>query len=177
MSARSGSLGWVVLAGLLSVGIAGAMWGLLDSTFVDTLTATGIWQAPAGSVINQGRQYVVTTWNWFLLLVVLRVGLEAIVSSRLVGASTSLPFGTVILLVVHILVLVWMLTIPEMGKPLFEYATNTSTATGSAVDSAGYGTGVTLAWEWGVGVLPAVLVLVTDVWYLSAPIRRDMLRR
>lgn len=177
MSARSGSLGWVVLVGLISIGIASALWGLLEWTFVREMTETGIWQAPAGSVINQGRSYVVTTWRWFLLIVVLRFGLEAIVSSRLVGASTSLPFATIILLITHLLLVLWMLTIPEMGKPLFEYATNTSTATGSAVESAGYSTGVTLAWEWGVGVLPAVLLLVTDVWYLSAPIRRDMLRR
>jgi len=177
MSARSGSLGWVVIVAVISLGVAGALWGLLDSQFINTLTATGIWQAPPGSAMHQGRQYVLTTWQWFLLLPLLRVGLESLVSSRLVGASTMLPFATLVLLFAHVLVVLWMLTIPELGKPLYDIATNTSTASGQAVNATGYDTGVTLAWDWGVGVLPAVLLLITDVWYLSAPIRNDVLRQ
>lgn len=172
MSARSGSLGWVVVAGAISLTIAGAMWGLLDSQFIDVVAGTDIWQAPADSILHQGRSYVIATWDWLLLIVVLRIGIEALVASRLYGAATSLPFATLILFVVHLLIVLWMLTIPEMGAPMYERAVNSS-----EVAQAGYDTGVKLAWDWGIGVIPAVLVLVTDVWYLSAPIRNDMLRR
>lgn len=174
--ARSGSLGWVVIVGAISVAVSGALWGLFDSTFVDTLIATNIWDAPQGSVVEQGRRYVVQTWNWLLLIVVLRVGLEAMVASRLRGTATSLPKATMAVFIAHLLLVLWMLTIPEMGQPLYDMATNNN-ATGQAVADAGYDRGVTLAWDWGVGALPAILLLTVDVWYLSEPIRRDMLRR
>jgi len=177
MSARSGSLGWVVIAGAISIAVASAMWGLLDAKFIDEMIQTGVWDAPANSVLKQGRSYVITTWNWLLLIVVLRIGLEALVASRLRGAATSLPVGTMVLFTAHLFLVLFMLTVPEMGQPMYDVATDTGNATGQAVQQSGFDTGVKLAWEWGVGVLPAVLLLITDVWFISAPIRRDMLRR
>lgn len=172
MSARSGSLGWVIIAGGVSIGIASAMWGLLDSTFIDVMMSTDSWSAPAGSTIEMGREYVITTWDWFLLVVLIRVGLEMLVSSRLTGASTSLPFATVLVLFLHLFLVLWMLTIPEMAQPIYDIASNSS-----EVANAGYMEGVDLAYQWGIGVLPAVLLLVADGWFLSAPIRNDMLAR
>jgi len=171
MAARSGSLAWVVLAGAISIIIAGAMWGLLDAKFVDSVTATQVWGASNAPVVSTGRAYVIATWNWFLLLPVLRLAVDALVASRLRGSTTNIPAATFVLLIVHVMFVLWMLTFPEMGQPLYERATNSS-----AVSSAGYDTGVNLAWQWGVGVIPAVMVLIADVWYLSAPIRNDLLR-
>lgn len=172
MSARSGSLGWVVLAGGLAVAVASAFWGLLDVTFVQTIVGTDSWTAPQGSHLRQGRQYVLTTWDWFLLIVLLRVGIEAIVSSRLVGATTSLPFATVVVLSMHIFLVLWMLTIPEIANEMYIQAQQIQ-----AVEDAGYMRAVNLSMQWGIGVLPAILLLVLDVWYLSAPIRNDALSR
>lgn len=172
MAARSGSLGWVVIAGGLSVAIASAFWGLLDTTFIQTIVGTGSWSAPQDSVLRQGRQYVLLTWDWFLLVVVLRVGIEAIVSSRLVGATTSLPFATVVVMSLHILLVLWMLTIPEIAFALYQQAQSLG-----VVEEAGFMNAVDLAMQWGIGVLPAVLLLVADVWYLSAPIRNDAIAR
>jgi len=177
MSARSGSLGWVVIAGAITVAVAGAMWGLLDSQFVDQMIATDVWQAPANSIVSQGRGYVITTWDWLLLVIVLRVGIEALVASRLRGAATSLPKATMVLFAAHLILVVLILVFGEMAAPMYDIATDTTNATGQAVANAGYDEGVKIGYEWGIGVLPAVLLLVTDVWYLSAPIRRDMLRR
>lgn len=174
MSARSGSLAWVVLAGAVSIGIASAMWGVLDARFVDTLVATDSWQAPAGSTLQLGREYVITTWNWLLLIVVLRVGLEALVASRLSGATTQLPFGTLVLLTIHILLVVWMLTIPEMAQPLHDMALNDYASALAALP--GTDTAVEMAYEWGIGLIPAILLVVADGWYLSAPIRNDLIR-
>lgn len=174
-AARSGSLGWVVLAGAVSIGIAGAMWGVFDAAFVDEITATSSWAAPANSVPSQGRAYVLTTWDWLLLIVVLRVGIEALVSSRLVGATTRLPVATVVLLAIHLLVVVWMVTIPEMATPLYNMATGQYSSQVGAL--SGSATAVELTYEWGIGLLPAVLLVVSDGWYLSAPIRNDLLYR
>jgi len=169
MSTRSGSLGWVVIAGAVSLAIAGAMWGLLDARFVDTIIATDSWQAPADSVLHDGREYVITTWDWFLLVIVLRIGLEAIVASRLGGATTSLPANTIVLFITHLFLVIWMAFFPEIGSAFFEQAQ-------SADIASNYQTGPELAFQWGIGVIPAVLLLVTDVWYLSEPIRNDLLR-
>jgi len=169
MSARSGSLGWVVIAGSISLVIAGAMWGLLDSQFVDVVITMESWQAPQGSIPAQGREYVVTTWDWFLLIIVLRVGLEALVASRLGGASTSLPLNTMVLFITHLFLIIWMAFFPEIGAAFYEQSQNASVA-------SNYQTGPELAFQWGIGVIPAVLLLVTDVWYLSEPIRNDLLR-
>jgi hypothetical protein len=175
MSARSGSLGWVVLAGGVSLGIAGAMWGLLDAAFVDELVATSSWAAPEGSIASRGRGYVLTTWDWLLLIVVLRIGLEALVASRLAGATTQLPVATLVLFAVHLIVLLWALIFPELATPLYERATGVYASEVGSLSGAT--TAVELAYEWGIGVLPAVLMLIGDGWYLSAPIRNDMLAR
>lgn len=175
MSARSGSLGWVVLAGAVSLGIASAMWGILDAAFVDELIATDSWTATtAGSPLALGREYVVTAWNWLLLIVALRLGVEMIVASRLSGASTMLPVATVVVLVIHLLLVLWMLTIPEMAQPLHEMAVNDYSNALAALP--GLKTAVDLGYEWGIGVLPSVLLVIADGWYLSAPIRNDLLR-
>lgn len=175
MSARSGSLGWVVLAGGVSIGIASAIWGVLDVAFVGEITATNTWSAPPGSVLNEGRTYVLRSWDWLILIVVLRVGLEALVSSRLVGATTRLPVSTFVLVILHLFLVVWMATIPEMAQPIYELATTDYSAQLAAL--SGLDTAVTLSYEWGIGLLPAVLLVVSDGWYLSAPIRNDLLRR
>lgn len=175
MSTRSGSLGWVVLAGGVSLGVAGALWGLLDAAFIGELAATSSWAAPDGSIPDQSRTYILTAWNWLLLIVVLRVGIEALVSSRLVGATTRLPVATVVLFLVHLLVVLWALAIPEMATPIYTRATGQYSSALAALP--GTETAVTLAYEWGIGVLPAVLLLIGDGWYLSAPIRNDMLAR
>jgi len=169
MSARSGSLGWVVIAGSISLVIAGAMWGLLDSQFVDVVITMESWQAPDGSIPAQGREYVVATWDWFLLIIVLRIGLEAIVASRLGGASTSLPLNTMVLFIAHLFLIIWMAFFPEIGAAFYDQSQTASVA-------SNYQTGPQLAFQWGIGVIPAVLLLVTDVWYLSEPIRNDLLR-
>jgi hypothetical protein len=160
-----------VLAGVISIAIAGALWGLLDTAFVRDVTALDVWQAPTDSVMAQGRAYVIATWNWFLLLPVLRVGLGALVAARLRGASTNTPASTLVLLIAHLLLILWMLTFPEIGGALYEQADTTA-----AVADSGFQAGVDIAWEWGVGIIPAVLLLITDVWYLSEPIRNDLLR-
>jgi hypothetical protein len=175
MGARSGSLGWVVLAGGLSIGVAGAMWGLLDSTFIDTLIATDSWAAPAGSIAETGRQYVLTTWQWLLLIVVVRVGLEAVVAARLSGATSFLPVATFLLVFTHVLVILYALVIPEMAQPLYELAINDYSAALDALP--GTETAVRFGYELGVGILPAVLLVIADGYYLSAPIRNDLLRR
>jgi hypothetical protein len=175
VAARSGSLAWVVLAGLISIGIASALWGLLDAAFVDELMATDSWNAAPGSVLETGRQYVITTWNWLLLVVVLRVGIEALVASRLTGATTQLPFSTVVLLFVHIGLVLWMLTIPEMAQPIYDMATGEHADALAALP--GTQSAVEMGYQWGIGVLPAVLLVVADGWYLSAPIRNDLIGR
>jgi hypothetical protein len=175
MSARSGSLGWVVIAGAVSIGVASAMWGLLDSTFVAELIATDSWQAPSGSIVAMGRDYVLTTWQWLLLIVVFRVGLEAIVAARLNGATSMLPVATLLLLFTHILTVLYMLTIPEMAQPLYDLAMNDYSFALDALP--GTKTAVKFGYELGVGTLPAVLLVIADGWYLSAPIRNDLLRR
>lgn len=177
MSARSGSLGWVVIAGAITIAVSGAMWGLLDSQFVDSMIATDVWAASTEPIVSQGREYVIATWDWLLLVIALRVGLEAMVASRLRGAATSLPKETMVIFSAHLILIVLVLVFSEMTQPMYAIATDTTNATGQAVASAGYDEGVKIGYEWGIGVLPAVLLLVTDVWYLSAPIRRDMLRR
>lgn len=174
MSARSGSLAWVVLAGMVSIGVASAMWGILDAAFVDELMATSSWDATTGSVLATGREYVITTWNWVLLVVVLRVGIEALVASRLTGATTQLPFATVLLLFVHVGLVLWMLTIAEMAQPIYDMATGEHASALEALP--GTMSAVEMAYQWGIGILPAVLLVVADGWYLSAPIRNDLLR-
>lgn len=171
MAARSGSLGWTVLAGGISLAIAGAMWGVMDATFVDTLVAMDSWQAPAGSVPAMGRSYVIAAWNWFLLLPLLRVGIEGLVAARLRGATTNIPAATVVLFVGHLFVIILMLVFPELGGAMYDHAANST-----AVSDAGFMDGVNLAWNWGIGVLPAVMLLLADVWYLSEPIKNDLLR-
>jgi len=175
MSARSGSLGWVAIAGLVSLGIAGAMWGVLDSQFISTLVATDSWSAADGSTLQLGREYVLRTWRWLLLIVLLRVGLEALVASRLTGASTQLPIATLVLIAVHVLLVLWMVSIPEMAQPMYQLATNEYSSALAALP--GTQSAVEIGYEYGVGILPAVLLVVADGWYLTAPIREDLLRR
>jgi len=175
MGARSGSLGWVVIAGGVSIAVASAMWGLLDSTFIATLIATDSWQAPADSIAAMGRGYVLTTWKWLLLIVVFRVGLEAVVAARLSGATSWLPVATLLLVFTHILVVLYMLTIPEMAQPLYDLAMNDYSFALAALP--GTKTAVKFGYELGVGTLPAVLLVIADGYYLSAPIRNDLLRR
>lgn len=175
MSARSGSLAWVVIAGAVSIGAASAMWGLFDAQFINTLIETDSWDAPAGSTLELGREYVITAWDWFLLIVVLRVGIESLVASRLTGATTKLPFSTMLLLFVHLLMALWMVTIPEMALPIYELAMNDYVSALEALP--GTKTAVQLAMDWGIGIIPAVLLVVADGWYLSSPIRNDMVRR
>lgn len=174
MAARSGSLGWVVVAGGVSIGVASAMWGLLDSTFVATLTATDSWSAPADSIAAMGREYVLTTWKWLLLIVTFRVGLEAVVAARLNGATSMLPIATFLLLFTHILVVLYALVIPEMAQPLYDMAINDYS---NALAALGTETAVRFGYRLGVGILPAVLLIIADGYYLSAPIRNDLLRR
>lgn len=171
MAARSGSLAWVVLAGGIALIIGGALWGLIDAAFVDELASTNSWSAPVDSIPAQGRNYVIAAWDWLLLIIVLRVGAEALVASRLTGASTSLLVGTMVVFFAHLLIVLWMLVFPEIGAEMFDIAMNSQ-----EVQDAGYTSGVQLAWQWGVGVIPAVLLLITDVWYISAPIRNDLVR-
>ncbi|WP_435067698.1 hypothetical protein [Haloplanus sp. C73] len=175
MGARSGSLGWVVIAGGISIGVASAMWGLLDSTFIATLIATDSWQAPADSIAATGRDYVLTTWKWLLLIVVFRVGLEAVIAARLSGATSWLPVATLLLVFTHILVVLYALVIPEMAQPLYELAMNDYNFALDALP--GTETAVRFSYELAVGILPAVLLVIADGYYLSAPIRNDMLRR
>jgi|GEM_PF-6150668 len=175
MSARSGSLGWVIIAGGASIAIASAMWGVFDSVFIAELIATDSWSAPSDSVVSMGRSYVITTWDWLLLIVVLRVGLEAVVAARLRGATSLLPVATLVLLTSHLLVVLWSLVIPEMAQPLYSLAMNDYSNALAAM--SGTKTAVQVGYEWGIGILPAVLLIVADGWYLSAPIRNDMLGR
>jgi len=170
MAARQGSLAWVLIAGTISIGIAGVFWALMDSAFVAELVATDSWSASAGTVPSLARDYVTTAWDWLLLIVLLRAGIESLVASRLVGVSSVMPKETVVLIMIHLLILMWALVFPEIGGELYEIASNTP-----EVAAAGYMEGVTLAWEWGFGILPAVLLVIADGWFLSAPIRNDML--
>jgi hypothetical protein len=175
MAARSGSLGWVVVAGGLSIAVASALWGLLDSTFISTLIATDSWSAPQGSFAATGRGYVLTTWDWLLLIVAFRVGLEAVVAARLNGATSWLPVATFLLVFTHIFVVLYALVIPEMAQPLYDLAINDYSFALDALPGAE--TGVRFSYELGVGILPAVLLIIADGYYLSAPIRNDLLRR
>jgi hypothetical protein len=167
---REGSLAWLVIAGVISLGVAGALWGLMDSTFVAQITAQSAWSAPDGSIEQLGRQYVLTTWNWLLLVVVLRLGLEAIVASRLTGGSTTLVVGTFVLVIVHLVLVMLTLIFPEMATPVYEQAEQTG-----AIQGTDFMRAATLAYQWAIGPIPAVLLLIADGWYLSSPIRRDAL--
>lgn len=170
MGARQGSLAWLVIAAVVSLGIAGALWGIMDAAYVDEITSQSAWSAPAGSVVALGRGYVIATWDWLLLVVVLRVGLEAIVASRLAGASTSIVLGTFVLVLVHLICVMLAFIFPEMAAPIYDQAQNAA-----ALNNTDWMRAATLAYEWGIGPLPAVLLLTLDGWYLSSPIRRDAL--
>lgn len=170
MAARQGSLGWVLIAGGISIGIAGVFWALMDSAFVAEMIATDSWSAGADTVPALARDYITTAWDWLLLVVLLRTGIEALVASRLVGVKSVMPKETVILIAIHLFVVMWALVFPEIGAELYQIATNTP-----EVKSAGFLEGVELAWEWGFGIIPAVLLVIADGWFLSAPIRNDRL--
>jgi len=175
MGARSGSLGWVVLAGSVSIGVASAMWGLFNSVFIAELTSTTPWATNPGTIPAMGRGYILTAWDWMLLIVLLRVGIEAIVAARLSGATSLLPVATVLLLISHLMAVLFALVFPEMAQPLYDMALNDYSTALAALP--GTKTAVKVGYEWGIGVLPAVLLVVADGWYLSAPIRNDMLGR
>jgi len=46
-----------------------------------------------------------------------------------------------------------------------------------SAQNAGAETGVRFSYELAIGILPAVLLVIADGYYLSAPIRNDLLRR
>jgi hypothetical protein len=75
----------------------------------------------------------------------------------------------------HIFVVLYALVIPEMAQPMFDLAVNDYSFALDALPGAE--TGVRFSYELAVGILPAVLLIIADGYYLSAPIRNDLLRR
>lgn len=171
-AARTGSLGYVVLAGGLAVAVSGLLWGVLDSRFLATLIGTQAWQQPPDQVAALAREYVLKSWDYLLLFVLVRVGLDALIASRLQGSSSAILRGTAVLLFAHLLLIMWALLVPAVTADYYALAQGYE-----QVEQAGFLRAVELGYEWGVAYAPALLLVGADVWYLSAPIRNDMLRR
>lgn len=166
--ARSGSLPYVFVLGLFTFGLIGALWGLLDTAMVDMLIQQSQWSSGSSQAMLI-RQYIRQSWNALLLIVVLGIGVEAIVASRLDRVpSGNLAVRSFGLFSVHLLLVLWAFVFPTAIDPVMHVAQNTS-AIGEAGFSGGYYLTTTVAYTY----VPGMILVAADVFYLLAPIRSD----
>jgi hypothetical protein len=125
-----------------------------------------IW-GQAGQYGSIGQQYVATSWDWLLVLVLLRLGLEVLVASRGTGGSGHLIVATVFLVLHHVLLVFWMFSLPEIVGQLL-------TVVEQIPITNVYAAQIDAAHKGGTQWAPTLLALGADVVYLAGPIQRDV---
>jgi hypothetical protein len=155
-----------LLTGAVTMGLASFLWGIFETGIVRRIMNRPIW-ADAGQYGSIGQQYVATSWDWLLVLVLLRLGLEVLVASRGTGGSGYLIVATVFLLFHHVLLVFWMFTLPEVVGQLVSI-------TGDLPITNVYASQIDAAHEGGTKWAPTLLALGADVVYLAGPIQRDV---
>lgn len=159
------TLPYVILVSALVFVVAGILYGIIESGVAQELMATSAWQS--GSSASQlARGYVEKAWIWLPLVILLRIGLELVITARDVASTGSgmIP-GTMTLFLVHLFMLVWMLAIPAMVDPVISIALD--------APIGDYKTPIRYARDLALVNGPAVLLVAGDLWFLSAPIRAD----
>lgn len=170
MSVRqSSTLAYLVPVGGLTLVVASLLWGIADSTIVADFSAT--WD-PARDATATGQEYVLTAWQFYPLLVIVRLGLEAIVTARGTGASYGRVIASTIGVWFILLVLVSYVTVfPSVVEPLIGIAGDNQ----ATLEAAGFfelvGTFERAFMEWFPGLIAGAIY----AGFLVGPIRRDAL--
>lgn len=168
---RTGSLPRAIVAGAMVLAVFGALWGLMDQVFVGEIVNMDIWHE-GSTAADTTRKYILYTWTYLPLVILFRVGLEWIIAARTQASGAVLVVGTVTVFIVHLFLVMWGLVFPASLDPLFQLVTG-SGEIATTVQSVGYDDGVNIAVNMAFVYVPGLLAVVVDLWYLSAPLRRD----
>lgn len=169
---RSSTLPYVFLAGVGAFVLAGAMWGLLDQELVAQITTQSEW-GNGSSQADTVRSFIKAAWDYVLVIVLLRIGLEGLIAARLVSTSRSnMVIQTFILLMFHAFMVIFAFVIPELFDPLFDVAFQfDNDIPSSFLFPLKFARDITFAYG------PSLFLIVSDLFYLYSPIRDDVFGR
>jgi len=170
MSAARGSTAFVVVTGAITLVVIGSLWTLLNDLVVSQFVARPEWSE--GSVYaGMARRFVLDAWDWLLLPVLIRMAFEVLVAARLSRSSAALIPESMVLLIIQMMLVIWAYIFPQVLDPLLDIALNSE-----AVAEAGFDRGIQLAADLAYSYGPGLFSMVTIIWYLVSPIRRDVFR-
>lgn len=171
-AAHSNTLPYVFLSGVGAFVLAGALWGILETEVVRNITGLDTWGDDSQHAAT-ARDFIKLAWDWFLLLVVLRIGIEGLIAARLVSTSNSnAVVHTFIILVFHVFMVIFVFVIGELFDPLFDVLFDfENDIPGSFVFPLTFARDITFAYG------PSLFLIASDLYYLFAPIRDDVFGR
>lgn len=167
MSIRTSStLSYIIPVGGLVILLASILWAVGDSSLLPQFQAS--WESGASDYAVTGRQYVTTAYEYYPLIVLVRLAIETIVSSR--GSSlgaTRVVFETLGLWVGVVMMMVWVTVFPAPVGDLAAAASGLGTQNGffDLIDTFHRG-----FIQWFPGLMCAAFIL----GYFVGPIRRDL---
>lgn len=164
---RSNSLAPALLTAVVTFGLAALLWGIFEDGFVRAVETQPVWTDDA-TWAPLAREYVLLSWKWLLLPVLLRLGLELLVASRGTGGSGALVVSTVFLLFLHLILIYWAFSFPEMVIQMVDVGKSSG-----VLAPAGFEKPLDWAHKIGVAYVPMLFALGGDVLYIIGPIQRD----
>lgn len=165
--ARQTSLPFAVLTCSLALVLGGIFWGIIDTAILGNLLETEQWQTGSQAAMLS-RRYILDAWTWLPLVLLLRLGLEIIITSRQVSSSPAVLGGVVALIFTHLVLLLWGITFASAIDPMLTMGLEDPT-----IASVGYDSTLLLVRDVAFAYIPGIVAVCADLWFLSSPIRND----
>lgn len=170
MSVRSAStLSYIVPVGGLTIVVASILWAIGDSSLLPALQDT--WSASASSHARNGRDYVTSAYAYLPLIVLMRLGLETIVTAR----GTTVSAGGVILSTVALwTALVVMLMFVTVFPAPVDGLVNAAAGREATLSENGFYTLINTFHRAFIGWFPGLMCGAFILGYFVGPIKRDL---
>lgn len=169
MSVRSAStLSYIVPVGGLTIVIASILWMIGDSALLPALQDA--WLAGSDHT-RKGREYVTTAYTYLPLIVLVRLGLETIVTSR----GTTISAGGVILSTVALWTgLIVMLIFVTVFPGPVDGLVNAAAGREATLSENGFFTLINTFHRAFIQWFPGLMCGAFIVGYFVGPIKRDL---
>ncbi len=173
MATRQNSFPYVFILSVIGGSLSMVLWGALETSLVDAITQQDQWMS--GRTFAQiAQETIILSWEWLPFILLLGIGMEWLIASRLPGPSSgNIAIRAFTLVIVNALMVLFAFVFSLMGGPIFELARDGGTATDALQE---------LSWLWIVAYaedivaayVPAFFIIAADVYYFWAPIRDDV---
>jgi len=168
---RSGSFPYVFLGVVLTLASMGLLWGIIDSTLVQTLMGVSIWTA-GGQYASTSRTYIMEAWNSFLIVVVLGSIVQLYISSRVPTRSASFFYRTSALLFTYVMFIVWAGIFPKLLVETFSLTNKPYVQAG--LQALGVTFAINFLQQMAFTYVPGLLLFGMALYYVFSPIRDDV---